>query len=216
MPRSIVALTGVLIVGMAAAIGVLLAPSFRGDPKAGAAPTPSASPGGKEKGRFAAEPPRACSLLDDKQLADLIANYRVSEVSKGECNWLNISDWTKPSTAKYDLRVRLVTQKPDGFEVNKAREFFTGRRGDVARTASTPPPNGPRDLRNLGEEAFMVGTYSKFNLYGGSYKVAVHFRTSNLNAEVQFEQGGVKEDKDGRIATGAEKVARLIADALKN
>jgi hypothetical protein len=40
-------------------------------------------------------------------------------------------------------------------------------------------------------------------------------RVSNLIAQIEYEQGGVKTDRDGKIAENAEKVARWIAESLK-
>ncbi|MFI7046165.1 hypothetical protein [Streptosporangium sandarakinum] len=212
VPKPIVALTGVLVVGMAAVIGYLLA-SAPGDP---AADEPVASASAGPGGRFAA-PPRACDMLDEKQAGELVPGFRSSEVEPGVCDWLNQQDWRKPSTQKYDLQVRLVAMKQSDSGVQRAKEYLAGKKKDFVRDAefATPKPAPPGDLKGIGEEAFTTGKYSKINLYGGSYKVSVVFRVSNLIGEVEYEQGGVEKDAEGRLAAGAQKAARWVVEALK-
>ncbi|MEU9835676.1 hypothetical protein AB0D67_29425 [Streptosporangium sp. NPDC048047] len=212
VPMPIVALTGALVVGMAAVIGYLLA-SAPGDPAA-AEPVASASAG--PGGRFAAAP-RTCSMLDEKQAGELVPGFRSSEVEPGVCDWLNQQDWRKPSTQKYDLHVRLVAMKQSDSGVQRAKEYIAGKKKDFVTDAqfATPKPAPPGDLKGIGEEAFTTGKYSKINLYGGSYKVSVVFRVSNLIGEVEYEQGGVDEDAEGRLAAGAQKAARWIVESLK-
>ncbi|MBG0813201.1 hypothetical protein [Planomonospora sp. ID82291] len=209
VPRSIVALTGVLMAGMAVTIGILLVPVL-----SGSAEDESTDPGAR--GRFTAAP-RACGLLTDAQAGELVPGFRSSEVEPAECNWLNSADWRKPGTEKFDLRVRLVAQKQDGSEVRRAQEYLAGRKQDTRDQSerATPAPLPPQDLKGLGEEAFITGGYGPSKLYGGSYKVTVVFRVSNLVAEVEYERGGVKEDADGRVAENGAKVARWIAEALR-
>ncbi|MFS1297865.1 hypothetical protein [Streptosporangium longisporum] len=207
VPKPVVALTGALLFGMAVAIGVLLT-SVLTNPVADA--FPSEPPGAK--GRFATAP-RACSLLDEKQAAEVVPGFRSSEVEHSACDWLNQQDWRKPNVEKYDLRVRLIAQK----EVARAREYLAGRKKDMLDRGllATPKPAPPKDLSGIGEEAFTASTSNSINLYGGSYKTTVIFRVSNLIAEVDYERGGVKEDPDGHIGQGALKVARWLTESLK-
>ncbi|MGS2643012.1 hypothetical protein [Streptosporangium sp. G12] len=210
VPRPVVALTGVLLFGMAVTIGVLLT-SVVTNPGDSFAAEPSGA-----KGRFATAP-RACSLLDDKQANEVVPGFKSSEVERSVCNWLNQHDWRKPNVEKYDLRVRLIAQKQDGSEVARAREYLAGKKKDLVDKGqfTTPKPLPPKDLRGIGEEAFSHGTSNSINLYGGSYKTTVVFRISNLIAEVEYERGGVKEDPDGKISEGAVKVARWLTESLK-
>ncbi|MFF5209489.1 hypothetical protein [Streptosporangium sp. NPDC000396] len=212
VPRSVVALTGVLLVGMAATIGVLLT-SALGDSGKG---DPVAEPASGAGGRFATAP-RTCSLLDDKQVEELVPGFTSSEVEPGACDWLNQHDWRKPSPEKYDLRIRLVAQKQDASGVQRAKEYLSGKKNDFVTNGkfATPKPQPPQDLKGIGEEAFTTGGYNSINLYGGSYKVTVVFRVSNLIAEVAYERGGVKEDRGGEIAQGAQKAARWLTESLK-
>jgi hypothetical protein len=207
VPKPVVALTGALLFGMAVAIGVLLT-SVLTNPVDDA--FPSEPPGAK--GRFATAP-RACSLLDEKQAAEVVPGFRSSEVEHSACDWLNQQDWRKPNVEKYDLRVRLIAQK----EVARAREYLAGRKKDMLDRGllATPRPAPPKDLSGIGEEAFTASTSNSINLYGGSYKTTVIFRVSNLIAEVDYERGGVKEDPDGHIGQGALKVARWLTESLK-
>ncbi|WP_449061059.1 hypothetical protein [Planomonospora algeriensis] len=209
VPRSIVALTGVLMAGMAVTIGILLVPVLSGSGE-----NESTDPGAR--GRFAAAP-RACGLLTDAQAGEVVPGFRSSEVEPAECNWLNSADWRKPGSEKFDLRVRLVAQKQDGSEVRRAQEYLAGRKQDTRDQSerATPAPLPPQDLKGLGEEAFITGGYGPSKLYGGSYKVTVVFRVSNLVAEVEYERGSVKEDADGRVAENGAKVARWVAEALR-
>ncbi|GGS80041.1 hypothetical protein GCM10010156_43550 [Planobispora rosea] len=211
VPRSIVALTGVLLAGMAVTIGLLLGPTLGGPPEEAAPePTPTGT-----KGRFATAP-RACGLLTDEQAAEVVPGFQSSEVEIAECNWLN-RDWRKPSAEKYDLRVRLVAQKQDGSEINRAKEYFASKKKDTLDKGqlATPKALPPQDMAGVGEEAFISAAYSTINLYGGSYKVTVVFRVSNLIAEVEYERGGVKGDPDGKLAENAGKTARWLAEALQ-
>ncbi|MER6828523.1 hypothetical protein ABT352_21270 [Streptosporangium sp. NPDC000563] len=210
VPRPVVALTGALLFGMAVTIGVLLTSIVTN-----ADDTVAAEPSGA-KGRFATAP-RACGLLDDDQVSQVVPGYKSSEVEHSVCNWLNQHDWRKPNVEKYDLRVRLIAQKQDGSEVMRAREYLAGKKKDLVDKGQfvTPKPLPPKDLRGVGEEAFTSGTYNAINLYNGSYKATVVFRVSNLIAEVEYERGGVKEDPDGKIAEGALRVARWLNDSLK-
>ncbi|WP_329425708.1 hypothetical protein OG339_35895 [Streptosporangium sp. NBC_01495] len=210
VPRPVVALTGVLLFGMAVTIGVLLTSVVTNSND-----TFAAEPSGA-KGRFVTAP-RACSLLDDKQVNEVVPGFKSSEVERSACDWLNRHDWRKPNVEKYDLRVRLIAQKQDGSEVTRAREYLTGKKKDIVDKGqfSTPKPAPPVDLRGIGEEAFSYGTSNSINLYGGSYKATVVFRISNLIAEVDYERGGVKEDPDGKISEGALKVARWLTESLK-
>jgi hypothetical protein len=209
VPRSIVALTGALMAGMAVTIGILLVPVLSGSGEG-----ESTDPGAK--GRFAAAP-RACGLLTDAQAGEVVPGFRSSEVEPAECNWLNSADWRKPGAEKFDLRVRLVAQKQDGSEVRRAQEYLASRKQDTRDQSerATPAPLPPQDLKGLGEEAFITGGYGPSKLYGGSYKVTVVFRVSNLVAEVEYERGSVKEDADGRVAENGAKVARWVAEALR-
>ncbi|MEU4535500.1 hypothetical protein AB0G15_11595 [Streptosporangium sp. NPDC023825] len=211
VPRPVVALTGVLLFGMAVTIGVLLTSVVANSDDDLSAAEPSGA-----KGRFATVP-RACSLLDDKQVNEVVPGFKSSEVERSVCNWLNQHDWRKPNVEKYDLRVRLIAQKQDGSEVARAREYLAGKKKDLVDKGqfTTPKPLPPKDLRGIGEEAFTSGAYNSINLYGGSYKATVVFRISNLIAEVDYERGGVKEDPDGKISEGALKVARWLTESLK-
>ncbi|MFB9675447.1 hypothetical protein [Streptosporangium vulgare] len=211
VPRPVVALTGVLLFGMAVTIGVLLTSVVANSDDDLSAAEPSGA-----KGRFATAP-RACGLLDDKQANEVVPGFKSSEVERSVCNWLNQHDWRKPNVEKYDLRVRLIAQKQDGSEVARAREYLAGKKKDIVDKGqfATPKPLPPKDLRGVGEEAFTSGAYNSINLYGGSYKATVVFRISNLIAEVEYERGGVKEDPDGKIAEGALKVARWLTESLK-
>ncbi|AWS40992.1 hypothetical protein [Streptosporangium sp. 'caverna'] len=214
VPRSVVALTGTLLIAMAVTIGILLTSVLSGsgesDPVADSAEVAGA------KGRFATAP-RACGLLDDKQAGEVVPGFKSSEVEVAECNWLNSHDWRKPNVEKFDLRVRLVAQKQDGSELARAKEYLAGKKKDFVDKAqfTTPKPAPPKDLKGIGEEAFSFGGYNSINLYGGSYKVTVVLRVSNLIAEVEYERGGIKTDSDGKITKNAEKVARWIAESLK-
>ena len=222
MPRPVVALTGTLLVAMAVTIGILLAPALGGsgegdpvaNPTADAAvnPTDPAS----AKGRFASVP-RVCGLLDDKQAGEVVPGFRSSEVELSECNWLNSSDLRKSNMEKFDLRVRLAIQKQDGSEVARAKEYLAGKKKEFVDKAkfTTPKPAPLKTLQGVGEGAFSAGGYNTINLYGGSYKVTVVVRVSNLVAQIEYEQGGVKTDRDGKIAENAEKVARWITESLK-
>ncbi|MEU4832038.1 hypothetical protein [Streptosporangium sp. NPDC023615] len=207
VPRPVVALTGALLFGMAVTIGVLLT-SVLTSPADEAFPTEP--PGAK--GRFATAP-RACSLLDENQAGEVVPGFRSSEVERSTCNWLNQQDWRKPNVEKYDLRVRLIAQK----EVARAKEYMAGKKKDILDKGqfTTPKPLPPKDLSGIGEEAFTSSSYTSINLYGGSYKATVVFRISNLIAEVDYERGGVKEDRDGEIGQGALKVARWLTESLK-
>ncbi|WP_440098880.1 hypothetical protein [Streptosporangium sp. H16] len=211
VPRPVVALTGVLLFGMAVTIGVLLTSVVANSDDGLSAAEPSGA-----KGRFATAP-RACSLLDEKQVNEVVPGFKSSEVERSACDWLNRHDWRKPNVEKYDLRVRLIAQKQDGAEVTRAREYLAGKKKEIADKGqfSTPKPAPPVDLRGIGEEAFSYGTSNSINLYGGSYKTTVIFRISNLIAEVQYERGSVKEDPDGKISEGALKVARWLSESLK-
>ncbi|GAA4193297.1 hypothetical protein GCM10022252_36010 [Streptosporangium oxazolinicum] len=211
VPRPVVALTGVLLFGMAVTIGVLLTSLVTNSDDGLTATEPSGA-----KGRFATAP-RACSLLDEKQVNEVVPGFKSSEVERSVCNWLNQHDWRKPNVEKYDLRVRLIAQRQDGSEVMRAREYLAGKKKDFVDKGqfTTPKPLPPKDLRGIGEEAFTSGAYNSINLYGGSYKVTVVFRISNLIAEVDYERGGVKEDPDGKIAEGALKVSRWLTESLK-
>ncbi|MER5647443.1 hypothetical protein [Streptosporangium sp. NPDC002524] len=211
VPRPVVALTGVLLFGMAVTIGVLLTSVVANSDDGLSTAEPSGA-----KGRFATAP-RACSLLDDKQVNEVVPGFKSSEVERSVCNWLNQHDWRKPNVEKYDLRVRLIAQKQDGSEVARAREYLAGKKKDLLDKSqfTTPKPLPPKDLRGVGEEAFTSSAYNSINLYGGSYKATVVFRISNLIAEVDYERGGVKEDPDGKISEGALKVARWLTESLK-
>ncbi|MER6176212.1 hypothetical protein [Streptosporangium sp. NPDC001681] len=210
VPRPVVALTGVLLFGMAVSIGILLTSVL-----ANADDDVSAEPSGA-KGRFAAAP-RACGLLDDKQVNQLVPGFNSSEVEHSACDWLNRHDWRKPNVEKYDLRVRLIAQKQNGSEVARAKEYLAGKKKDILDKGqfATPKPLPPKDLRGIGEEAFTSSGYNPITLYGGSYKTTVVFRISNLIAEVEYERGGVKEDPDGKIAEGALQAARWLTESLK-
>ncbi|SFI50090.1 Serine/threonine protein kinase [Streptosporangium canum] len=212
VPRPVVALTGVLLLGMAVTVGVLLASPGSGSGEGEAAAAPAAG----AKGLFATAP-RACSLLDDKQVNELVPGFRSSEVEPAACDWLNQHDWRKPSPEKFDLRVRLVAQPPDASGVERAKEYLSGKRTDLVGRGkfATPKPTPPQNLKGIGEEAFSTGGYSSINLYGGSYKATVLFRVGNLIAQVEYERGGVRNDRDGRIAAGAQKAARWLAQSLK-
>ncbi|GAA4232852.1 hypothetical protein FHR32_004400 [Streptosporangium album] len=213
VPRPIVALTGVLLVGMAVTVGVLLT-SASGE--SAPASEPATGAGAGAKGLFSTVP-RACSLLDEKQADEVVPGFRSSEVETGACDWLNQLDWRKPSTEKFDLRVRLVAQKPDASGVQRAKEFLAGKKTDSVESGkfATPKPAPPQTLKGIGEEAYSTGGYSSINLYGGSYKSTVVFRVGNLTAQVDYERGGVKEDSDGKIAEGAQQVARWLTQSLK-
>ncbi|MFI6797927.1 hypothetical protein [Streptosporangium canum] len=212
VPRLVVALTGVLLLGMAVTVGVLLASPGGGSGEGEAAAAPAAG----AKGLFATAP-RACSLLDDKQVNELVPGFRSSEVEPAACDWLNQHDWRKPSPEKFDLRVRLVAQNPDASGVERAKEYLSGKRTDLVGSGkfATPKPAPPQSLKGIGEEAFSTGGYSSINLYGGSYKATVLFRVGNLIAQVEYERGGVRNDRDGRIAAGAQKAARWLTQSLK-
>ncbi|MFF0573680.1 protein kinase family protein [Streptosporangium saharense] len=209
VPRPIVGLTGGLLLAMAVTIGVLLSQRLGAPTEEADARVPG--PGGA----LFASAPRACGLLDDKQVAEVVPGFRSSAVEATTCDWLNQQDWRKPSTEKFDLTVRLVAQKQDASGVTRAKQYLAGKRQDVATSTSDPRPTPPKDLKGVGEEAFTTGSYSKFNLYGGAYKVTVVLRISNLIAEVEYGRGGVKDDADGQIAAGAEKVARWLTTSLK-
>ncbi|MEV4242426.1 hypothetical protein AB0J63_03340 [Streptosporangium canum] len=212
VPRPVVALTGALLLGMAVTVGVLLASPGGGSGEEDAAAAPAAG----AKGLFATAP-RACSLLDDKQVTELVPGFRSSEVEPAACDWLNQHDWRKPSPEKFDLRVRLVAQNPDASGVERAKEYLSGKRTDLVESGkfATPKPAPPQSLKGIGEEAFSTGGYSSINLYGGSYKATVLFRVGNLIAQVEYERGGVRNDRDGRIAAGAQKAARWLTQSLK-
>ncbi|SNT38433.1 hypothetical protein SAMN05216276_103853 [Streptosporangium subroseum] len=214
VPRSVVALTGTLLIAMAVTIGILLTSVLSGSGESDA--VADSAEGAGAKGRFAAAP-RACGLLDDKQAEEVVPGFKSSEVEAAECNWLNSHDWRKPNVEKFDLRVRLVAQKQDGSELARAKEYLAGKKKDFVDKAqfTTPKPAPPKDLKGIGEEAFSFGGYNSINLYGGSYKVTVVLRVSNLIAEVEYERGGIKTDSDGKITKNAEKVARWIAESLK-
>ncbi|WP_371780454.1 hypothetical protein [Streptosporangium subroseum] len=214
VPRSVVALTGTLLIAMAVTIGILLTSVLSGAGESDAVADSAEVAGAK--GRFAAAP-RACGLLDDKQAGEVVPGFKSSEVEAAECNWLNSHDWRKPNVEKFDLRVRLVAQKQDGSELARAKEYLAGKKKDFVDKAqfTTPKPAPPKDLKGIGEEAFSFGGYNSINLYGGSYKVTVVLRVSNLIAEVEYERGGIKTDSDGKITKNAEKVARWIAESLK-
>ncbi|GLK08253.1 hypothetical protein GCM10017600_16580 [Streptosporangium carneum] len=214
VPRSIVGLTGGLLLAMAVTIGVLLAPVLSGSGE-GEDAQGSESSGGKA--RFASAP-RACGLLDEKQADQVVPGFKSSEVETAECNWLNQHDWRKPNSERFDLRVRLVAQKQDASGIVRAKEYLAGKRKDFADRGkfATPKPTPPQDLKGVGEEAFTVKRYEPITIYGGSYKVTVVFRVSNLIAEVEYERGGVKEDPDGEIAKGAAQVARWLTESLKS
>jgi|GEM_PF-6827597 len=209
VPRPVVALTGALLFGMAVTIGFLLTSVVTN------ADDTVATPAGA-KGRFATAP-RACGLLDDDQVNQVVPGFKSSEVEHSVCNWLNQHDWRKPNVEKYDLRVRLIAQRQDGSEIMRAREYLAGKKKDLLDKGqfTTPQPLPPKDLRGVGEEAFTTGAYNAINLYGGSYKATVVFRVSNLIAEVDYERGGVKEDPDGKITEGALQVARWLNESLK-
>jgi hypothetical protein len=214
VPRSVVALTGTLLIAMAVTIGILLTSVLSGSGESDAVADSAEVAGAK--GRFAAAP-RACGLLDDRQAGEVVPGFKSSEVEVAECNWLNSHDWRKPNVEKFDLRVRLVAQKQDGSELARAKEYLAGKKKDFVDKAqfTTPKPAPPKDLKGIGEEAFSFGGYNSINLYGGSYKVTVVLRVSNLIAEVEYERGGIKTDSDGKITKNAEKVARWIAESLK-
>nr|BFE86941.1 hypothetical protein GCM10020093_095420 [Planobispora longispora] len=146
----------------------------------------------------------------------MVPGFQSSEVEAAECNWLN-RDWRKPSAEKYDLRVRLVAQKQDGSEIARAREYLASKKQDILGKGrlATPKALPPQDMSGVGEEAFIAAAHNTINLYGGSYKVTVVFRVSNLVAEVEYERGGVKGDPDGKIAENAGKTARWLAEALR-
>ncbi|MBG0828182.1 hypothetical protein HS041_10420 [Planomonospora sp. ID67723] len=210
VPRSVVALTGVLLAGMSIAVGVLLAPVLAGSDEDQAAARPTAG----AKARFAAAP-RACGLLTDQQAGELVPGFRSSEVELGECNWLN-QDWRKPNVEKYDLRVRLVPQKQDASGIARAKEYLAGKKKDTVDKGqfATPKPLPPQDMAGVGEEAFISAAHVPITMYGGSYRVTVIVRVSNMIAEVEYERGGVKTDPDGEIAGNAGKAARWVAEAL--
>ncbi|MFC4058177.1 hypothetical protein ACFOWE_07710 [Planomonospora corallina] len=206
VPRSIVVLTAVILVSMAAAIGVLLVPVLDGGEEGAAAPSGT-------RGRFATAP-RACSLLTDEQAAQAVPAFNSSEVETAECNWLT-SDWRSPSSEKFDLVVRLVAQEQDGSEVQRAKEYLAGKKKDAADKAATDGALPPQDLKGVGEEAFIAGGHQKIDVYGESYRVTIVLRVSNLVAEVQYKRGGVAQDTDGRVARNATQAARWVADALQ-
>jgi hypothetical protein len=219
VPRSVIVLAGALAVAMAVTIGVLAAPMFRDAAGSGASPSPTPSVAeGKEKGRFATAP-RACSLVGDAVAAELVPTLKITEVAAGECNWL-ASDWRAPSGAKYDLRLRITAYKRDGTEVTRAKEFFSGKKADMVSkvdiSTATPKPSPPRDLTGLGDESLTFTDASTINLYGGSAKSTLVMRVSNLVAEIEYEHGGAKDDRDGRLAAGAEKAGRAVLEALKS
>ncbi|MFD0890647.1 hypothetical protein ACFQ08_39395, partial [Streptosporangium algeriense] len=168
-------------------------------------------------GALFASAPRACSLLDDKQAAEVVPGFRSSEVEFTACDWLTSLELHKPSTEKFDLSVRLVAQKQDASGVARAKQYFSGKRQDILEKIKflTPKPTAPKGLKNVGEEAFSTGVFSQFNLYGGAYRVTVVFRISNLVAELEYKRYGVKDDADGKIAADAEKVARWLDTSLK-
>ncbi|GHH68662.1 hypothetical protein GCM10017673_18110 [Streptosporangium violaceochromogenes] len=214
VPRSVVGLTCGLLAAMAVTIGVLLAPMI--GRSGGDDQEASATPAAGAKGRFASAP-RACGLLDEGQAQELVPGFRSSEVESSVCNWLNRHDWRMPNPEKFDLQVRLVAQKRNGSEIERAKEYLSGKKKDLATggTFATPRPAPPRNLKGIGEDAFMMGAYNKFNIYNGAYKVTVVFRISNLIAEVEYLRGGVTEDSDGVITQNATKAARWVAQALK-
>ncbi|GAA5044516.1 hypothetical protein HNP84_004648 [Thermocatellispora tengchongensis] len=218
VPRSVIVFAGVLGVAMAVAIGVLAAPLFR-DPSpaaAGATASPTPTPSGAgAKGRFATTP-RACSLLSDELAAELVPSLRSSEVSTGECNWLT-QDYRLANAQKYDLRLRITAYKQDGTEITKAKEHLSGKKADFAAKLryATPTPAPPRDLSGIGEESFSFLDYSSINIYGGSAKIIMVTRVSNLVFEIEYERGGAKDDADGRLLAGAQKAAREVVEALK-
>lgn len=212
VPRAIVVLAAALAVAMAAAIGVLAAPLFRDSPTSAAAASPS--PSGQAKGRFATVP-RACSLLDEALVAELVPSARTSEVDTGECNWLT-ADWRTTQSIRYDMRLRLTVYKPDGTELIKARNHFKGQKDDLSDDTlpATPTPAPPRDLSGIGDEAFMATKRSSINIFGGSVTRIIVFRVSNLVGELRYEGGGAKDDADGLLARGAEKATRAVVKAL--
>lgn len=214
VPRSVVGLTCGLLAAMAVTIGVLLAPMI--GRSGGEDKDASATPAAGAKGRFASAP-RACGLLDEGQVQELVPGFRSSEVEPSVCNWLNRHDWRLPNPEKFDLQVRVVAQKRNGSEIERAKEYLSGKKKDLATngTFATPRPAPPRDLNGIGEDAFIMGAYNKFNIYNGAYKVTVVFRISNLIAEVEYLRGGVTEDSDGVITQNATKAARWVAQALK-
>ncbi|MEV7005822.1 hypothetical protein [Streptosporangium sp. NPDC051022] len=214
VPRSVVGLTGGLLLAMAVTIGVLVAPMIGGSADAEDAQGAGSSTSGA---RFASAP-RACSLLDDKQVEQVVPGFRSSEVEFAACDWLNQLDWRKPSTEKFDLSVRLVAQKQDASGITRAKQYISGKRNDFVNSGkyATPKPAPPQDLKGIGDEAFSTGKYSTFDVYGGSYRVTVVVRVSNLIAEIEYRRGGVKDDADGKIAQGAAQVARWLTASLKS
>ncbi|MFI7533059.1 hypothetical protein [Streptosporangium sp. NPDC049376] len=210
VPRPIVGLTGGLLLAMAVAIGVLLSQRI-GAPVEAEARAPG--PGGA----LFASAPRACSLLDDKQAAEVVPGFRSSEVEPSSCDWLASLDLHKPGVEKFDLSVRLVAQKQDASGVARAKQYLSGKRQDILEKIKvlTPKPTTPKALQGVGEEAFSTGVFNQYNLYGGAYRVTVVLRISNLVAEIDYSRYGVKNDSDGQIAAGAEKVARWLSTSLK-
>ncbi|MFI0424603.1 hypothetical protein [Spongiactinospora sp. 9N601] len=214
VPRPIVVLTVLLMVAMAAAIGVLGAPYLRGErPMAVATPTPTPAASGA-KGRFA-EAPRACGLLGDALVAELLPASRTSQVSELECEW-RTADYRKPSNSKYDMVLRLVKYEQEATGIVKAKEYFAGKRDDLVRDGrlETPAPAPPAALSGLGDESFGYTKPMKISIFSESVKRIVLCRISNLVVEIEYERGGTTEDKDGRLAAGAEKAARAIVAEL--
>ncbi|RBQ18377.1 hypothetical protein DP939_21185 [Spongiactinospora rosea] len=215
VPRPIVVLTVLLMVAMAAAIGVLGAPYLRGErPMAVATPTPTPAASGA-KGRFA-EVPRACGLLSDALVAELLPSSRTSQVSELQCEWRAALESGKPSNGKYDMVLRLVKYEQEATGVAKAKEYFSGKRDDFVRNGqiNTPAPAPPVALSGLGDESFGYTKPMTIGMFGDSVRRTVLCRISNLVVEIEYERSGTKEDKDGRLAAGAEKAARAIVAEL--
>ncbi|MDF5751035.1 hypothetical protein [Spongiactinospora sp. TRM90649] len=214
VPRPVAVFAVLLMVAMAVAIGVLAAPYLRsGTTAAGGTPSPSATGSGTaEHGTFTAAP-RACSLLGDALAAELVPNLKTSEVSREECNWLT-SDFRLPEAAKYDLLLRMTWYKPGDGEVAKARDHFTGEKDEYlqkGKSSTASPSPAPLDtLSGLGDEAIAYTESTSIDIFGGTAKRIVVIRKSNLVLQVEYKRGGAKDDKDGRLAAGAEKAARAI------
>lgn len=216
VPLPIVVLTAVIMVAMTVTIGVLITPAFRDSPAASSTPTPTPSPSASGKGAFATVP-RACSLLDDALVDELVPNARISEVSTGECNWLT-ADWRVTRTLRYDLRLRLTAYKIDGTELLMAKNHMKGRKEDLTQEASfvTPKATPPQDLTDIGEESFAFTKKSTINIFGGAVTRTIVFRVSNVVGELEYMGGGAEDDRDGLLAERSEKAARAIVEALKH
>ncbi|MGV9382154.1 hypothetical protein ACWDRB_40535 [Nonomuraea sp. NPDC003707] len=195
--RPVAVLAVVMLIGLAAAVGVLYsrlpAAAAPGRP---ALPPPEAPLTAEPvSGRFT-EVPYACGLLTKAQFGALVRDPFSRRDGRGGCEWDSVDTAKKPRHGLV-IRLRLLPSEA------RAREYVEALRAD----AISPSP-----VTELGDEAYAArGDMSA--LPGFARRTVV--RLGNLIAEIDYRAYGATADRGGRLGRGVRQAATWTVRALE-